>query len=96
MPAIGMVLAWTGYTFTLWGYCLIRGWNVPLTALANPVRPYKWPAGGPDRLPDTVVLPVSGPALAAAQSAASAPAASPPAAVAGGSAAAPGGSVKAV
>jgi len=89
-----MVLAWTGYTFALWGYCLIRGYNVPLSALANPIHPYAWPAAGPGLLPDTVVLPVSGVTTAAAQTAPPAPA--PPAAVAGGAAAAPGGSVKAL
>jgi hypothetical protein len=45
MPAIGIGVVWFGYSMTLWGYCLIRGYNVKLTDLINPLHPYagKWP-----------------------------------------------------
>lgn len=33
MTAIGMGLAFGAYTLGLWGYCLVRGYNVPFTAL---------------------------------------------------------------
>jgi hypothetical protein len=45
MPAISIGVVWFGYSMTLWGYCLIRGYNVKLTDLINPLHPYagKWP-----------------------------------------------------
>ena len=43
MPAIGMLIAWSGYSFSLWGYCLIRGYDVKLSDLVNPVHPYTGP-----------------------------------------------------
>jgi hypothetical protein len=62
MPAIGMGLAWIGYTVGLWGYCLVKGYDVTIVQLANPVKPYAWPKGGPAPIPDSQLLP--GPAAA--------------------------------
>jgi hypothetical protein len=57
VPAIGIGVTWLGYSLTLWGYCLIKGYNVRFTELANPVRPYSgaWPP--PQNIPASVILP---------------------------------------
>jgi hypothetical protein len=56
MPAIGMGLGWLGYSLGLWGWSLLRGYNVTLGQLMSPVHPYSgaWP---PPLLPDTQTLP---------------------------------------
>jgi hypothetical protein len=33
MIAIGVGTLWAGYTIGLWGYCLVRGYDVPFTAM---------------------------------------------------------------
>ena len=33
MTAIGMGLAFAAYTLGMWGYCLVRGYNVPFASL---------------------------------------------------------------
>lgn len=45
MVAVGMLLIWGGYSVTLWGWCLLRNYNVTLGQLMSPVHPYagKWP-----------------------------------------------------
>ena len=40
MPAIGMVLAWFGYSAASWGYFLVRGYDVKFTDWINPLHPY--------------------------------------------------------
>jgi len=42
MGAAAMGILWAGYTLTLWGYCLIRGYDVSLKDLVNPVKVYTW------------------------------------------------------
>lgn len=39
MVAIGVGLVWLGYTTGLYGYCLIRGYNVTLKQLVSPTWP---------------------------------------------------------
>lgn len=39
MVAIGMALVWAGYTAGIWGFCLIRGYDV---SFANVFAP-RWP-----------------------------------------------------
>jgi hypothetical protein len=39
MVVIGMGLVFAGYWVTMWGYCLIRGYDVTFTQLARP----QWP-----------------------------------------------------
>src|SRR5580698_840440 len=56
MPAIAMGLIWGGYTVTVWGYCLVRGYNVTLAQLANPRTIYKWSARMPE-IPQGMLLP---------------------------------------
>ena len=33
MIAIGLGLAWAGYTVGIWGYCLVRGYDVTFMQL---------------------------------------------------------------
>jgi hypothetical protein len=79
MPAIAMGLIWGGYTVTLWGYCLVRGYNVTLAQLANPRTIYKWSARMPE-IPQGMLLPGKQAAAAPAQVIATTttPAAGPP------------------
>jgi len=51
MVALGVGTFWAGYTLATWGYCLIRGYNVPFTALFHSTWPgvqvaQQAPAGG--------------------------------------------------
>lgn len=41
MIPIGLGIVWAGYTLGVWGYCLIRGYDVPFTALFHTT----WPGG---------------------------------------------------
>lgn len=45
MIAIGFGLAWAGYTVAMWGYCLVRDYNVPFTSLFKATWPNVTPAG---------------------------------------------------
>jgi hypothetical protein len=40
MLPVGMLLTWAGYSVSLWGWCLIRGYNVTLGQLMSPTHPY--------------------------------------------------------
>jgi len=42
MIPIGLGLALAGYTVGIWGYCLVRGYNVTFMQLFKPT----WPLGG--------------------------------------------------
>ena len=66
MPAIAMGLAWAGYTLGLWGWCLLRGYNVTLGQLASPTHPAVWATVAASHVPDGQVLPVSSGAPGAA------------------------------
>lgn len=37
-----MGVLWVGYTGGLWGYCLVRGYNVGLGQLVNPLHQFQW------------------------------------------------------
>lgn len=56
MLAVGMLAIWLGWSTSLWGWCLIRDYNVTMAALVNPVHPYsgKWP---PPKLGTDVIWP---------------------------------------
>lgn len=60
MPAIAMGLAWAGYTLGLWGYCLLRGYDVTLRQLASPLHPVTWARASGSRIPDGQVFPSGG------------------------------------
>ena len=57
MIALSFGLAWVGYSYGLYGYCLIRGYDVRLVDLMNPVHVYQWPEGGPPGIPPSQVFP---------------------------------------
>lgn len=42
MMAVALGVAWAGYAVGIWGYCLVRGYDVPFTGLFHAT----WPAGG--------------------------------------------------
>ena len=48
MPAIGIGVTWLGWAVSLYGYCLVRGYNVKFTDLINPLHP--WPGPWPPPL----------------------------------------------
>ena len=60
MVAVGMLLIWGGYSVSLWGWCLLRDYDVTLGQLMSPVHPYGqgkgqgWP---PPPIPDTQIWP---------------------------------------
>lgn len=42
MMAVALAVAWAGYAVGMWGYCLVRGYDVPFSGVLKPV----WPGGG--------------------------------------------------
>jgi len=63
MVAVAFGLTWLGYSYGLYGYCLVRGYDVKLLELVNPVHVFTWPAGGIGRMPkipDSQVYPGGG------------------------------------
>ena len=86
MLAVGMLLTWAGYSVTLWGWCLIRGYDVTLGQLMSPTHPYgsgKGQAWPPPVMSPDVIFPGarSGKASAAASSAAASSSGTPAGAV---------------
>jgi hypothetical protein len=53
MAGIGIGLAWAAYTGILWGYCLIRGYDVTIKQLMSS----QWPAGVSGRGPQSIAPP---------------------------------------
>lgn len=59
MVAIAMGLLWAGYTGSLWGYCLVKGYNITFKDLVSPTAWYSgsWP---PPTITDpSIILPGS-------------------------------------
>lgn len=60
MLAVGMLLTWAGYSAGLWGWCLLRGYDVTMGQLMSPAHPYlsgkgqRWP---PPMIADDVIFP---------------------------------------
>ena len=56
MVAVGMLLIWGGYSVGLWGWCLLRDYDLTFGQLTSPVHPYsgKWP---PAKIPGTQIWP---------------------------------------
>lgn len=77
MVALGFALIWGGYALGLWGWCLVRDYDVTFGQLVSPTHPYgsgqnePWP---PATMPPTQLWP-------GAQAASTSP---PPAASPGG------------
>jgi hypothetical protein len=68
-----MLIWWGGYSVSLWGWCLIRGYDVTLGQLMSPTHPYgagkgeKWPPkliGGDVVFPGGRTAAAAGPAPA--------------------------------
>jgi hypothetical protein len=57
MPALAIGVIWLGYSITLWGYCLVRGYNVTFTELVNPVHPVDWKTATGSTVPQGQILP---------------------------------------
>lgn len=45
MVALGMVIIWGGYSVGLYGWCLVRGYDVTYGQLLSPTHPYGSRAG---------------------------------------------------
>ncbi len=56
MVAVGMLLIWGGYSVGLWGWCLLRDYDLTFGQLTSPVHPYSgaWP---PAKIPGTQIWP---------------------------------------
>jgi len=69
MIAIGMGLAWLSYATGLWGYCLIRGYDISPKQIFSPVGFYAgpWP---PPPASNTEIIPSGTPAAPSAVAAA--------------------------
>lgn len=59
MVAVGFGILWWGYLEIVYGWCLLKGYDVTWKQLANPISPYEWPAapGQPPPIPNTQILP---------------------------------------
>jgi len=51
MLPIAFLVTWTGYGITSWGYCLLRGWNIPASAWFSPINTWQWTASNSDSPP---------------------------------------------
>lgn len=51
MAGLGIALVWLGYSFGLYGYCLLKGYNVTPKQLFSA----NWPPGTNDALPSSGV-----------------------------------------
>jgi hypothetical protein len=59
--ALGFGIMWLGYLQGMYGWTLLKGWDIPWHSLADPIHPYQWPASGsPPLIPKGQVLPSSG------------------------------------
>lgn len=59
MIALGFGVAWFGYTYVIYGYTLLKGYNITWRSLASPLNPYQWPKKGtdPPLIPAGQILP---------------------------------------
>lgn len=61
MIPVGMLIIWAGYGLGSWGWCLVKGWDVPIGRWFNPVSPYLLPKApaAPPPIPAWAVFPPS-------------------------------------
>ena len=59
MIGLGFIVSWLGYTTVLYGYCLIKGYDITFGQLANPAHVFTWPAN-PPQIPPNQVTPGGG------------------------------------
>jgi hypothetical protein len=57
MPAIGFGLAWAGWTLGLWGFCLVKGYDITLGELVNPAHVLNWQQATGQHVPVGQILP---------------------------------------
>lgn len=57
MLPVGMVLAFTGYGVTSWGYLLVKGYNITLRQWFSPLHPYTGPLNAAGTVPSGQVFP---------------------------------------
>jgi hypothetical protein len=57
MPAIAMGLLWAGYAGIIWGYSLLRGYNIGLGEIVNPLHPFTGSLSSAGAAGNTVVFP---------------------------------------
>lgn len=69
MIALGFGIMWLGYNQTIFGWTLLKGWNIRWRDLANPIHPYQWPPLGSKMpmVPAGQVLPTGGASTTAAK-----------------------------
>lgn len=59
MLVIGFAVIWAGYGLGSWGWCLLKGYDVPFRAWFTPTRGvFDWSAGA-GQIPDTQVWPTA-------------------------------------
>ena len=66
MLALGIVFVFAGYSVGSWGWCLVKGYDIPLRQWVSPLHPFTWPQGDPPLIPATQVWPSSKSAAASA------------------------------
>ena len=56
MVAVAFALVWAGYSTSLWGWCLLRDYDLTFGQLVSPVHPYSgaWP---PAKIPSGQIWP---------------------------------------
>lgn len=56
MVAVAFALVWAGYSTSLWGWCLLRDYDLTFGQLVSPVHPYSgaWP---PAKIPAGQIWP---------------------------------------
>ena len=60
MVAVGFLVLWLGYSEIVYGYTLLKGYNITWKQLADPINPYQWPSPPgtqPDLIPPGQILP---------------------------------------
>jgi hypothetical protein len=64
MTAVVMGIFWGGYAISSWGWCLLKGWDIPFREWVSPINPYTWPSDGsdPPTIPSMQVWPSKAPA----------------------------------
>lgn len=57
MPAIAFGVIWAGYSVGLWGWCLLRGYDVTFGQLIDPRTILDWKTATGRQIPSSQVFP---------------------------------------
>lgn len=61
MIVLAFLVPWAGYGTASWGWCLVKGYDVPFGAWFSPLHPFEWPPDGqPPFVPKGQVFPGGG------------------------------------